>query len=383
MKEIKAIEAEKNQVGHGDARRGNHRSRHKGQRQTCVSGEKRQLYSRAPLARVMRIHQMVQGGTFPNCSTIARELEVASKTVKRDLDFIRTRLEWPIEYDAVRRGYFFSGPVAGFGNAPVSESELFALLIAREAMAQYEGTPFQLPIEAALRKLTGPIDSMGSAPAGVSDLVSFRPFAPEKADEVLFGTLTEAAKTRRVIGFSYRKVGAAEAETRLVQPYHLACIENHWYLLGFDVKRKAIRTFALPRIRELHVTDESFLVPENFDPAEYMRGSFSAYKGDEDYEVVIDFDAWGSDVIRGRQWHASQQITELPDGTIRFQMRLDSIEEAQRWVLGWGVHATVVRPAALCNRVHEIVVELAERYLEQLKAEAAQPVPAYQPHSKN
>ena len=349
----------------------------------CERGNSRQVYSRAPLARVMRIHQMLQSGTFPNCSTMARELEVTAKTVNRDLDFMRTRLEWPIEYDAARRGYFFSGPVAGFANAPVNESELFALLIARDAMAQYEGTPFQSPIEAALRKLTGAIDYLGHAPSGVSDLVSFRPFAPEKADEATFQTLTMAAKERRVIEFSYRKVGGAEAELRLVQPYHIACIENHWYLLGFDVKRTAMRTFALPRIRELHVTNENFIIPDNFDPAEYMRGSFSAYKGGDDYEVVIEFDAWASDLVRGRQWHVSQQITELPDGTIRFQMRLDSIEEAQRWVLGWGVHATVIRPAALCNRIHETVVELADRYLKQLKTEAAQPVPLYQPHFKN
>jgi hypothetical protein len=74
----------------------------------------RQVYSRAPLARVMRIHQMLQNGKFPNCTSIARELEVATKTGMHDLEFMRTRLEWPIEYDAVRHGYFFSKPVAGF-----------------------------------------------------------------------------------------------------------------------------------------------------------------------------------------------------------------------------------------------------------------------------
>jgi predicted DNA-binding transcriptional regulator YafY len=343
----------------------------------------RQVYSRAPLARVMRIHQMLQSGTYPNCATIARTLEVGIKTVTRDVELIRDEMAWPIEYDAKRRGYFLTGPVPGFSGAPVTEAELFALLIAREAMTQYAGTPYHSTIEAALRKLTGAIDYLGHAPAGVSDLVSFRPFAPDKLDEVMFRKLTDAAKERHAIQFTYRKVGGAEAEIRQVQPYHIACIENHWYLLGFDVKRSSMRTFALPRIRELVVTEEAFTVPDNFDPAEYLRGSFSAYKGGDDYEVVIDFDAWASDLIRGRQWHESQKITELPDGTIRFYMRLDSIQEAQRWVLGWGVHATVVRPAALCNRIHEVCAELSGRYLQQLKAETAQPVPLHEPNSRN
>jgi predicted DNA-binding transcriptional regulator YafY len=60
------------------------------------------VYSRAPLARVMRIHQMLQNGKFPNCTTIARELEVATKTGMRDLEFMKTWLKLPIEY--MRRG---------------------------------------------------------------------------------------------------------------------------------------------------------------------------------------------------------------------------------------------------------------------------------------
>jgi predicted DNA-binding transcriptional regulator YafY len=342
-----------------------------------------QVYSRAPLARAVRIRQMLQRGTFPNCSTMARELEVSEKTVMRDLEFVRTRWEWPIEYDPARRGYFFSKPVVGFGGPEVSEAELFALLIARDAMAQYKGTPFQSPIEEALRKLSMALEPKAQMAEGVANLFSFRPLGTDNADAATFQMLTDAVKDRRVVRFSYRKVGGVDVETREVRPFHLPCCDNHWYLLGFDVNRNAIRTFALPRIRDLEVTEKSFVVPLDFDAAEYMRKSFSAFKGDDDYEVVIEFDAWASDIIRGRQWHASQEITELPNGTIRFRMRLDGIEEALRWVLSWGVHATVVRPAALCNRVHEIAVELAGRYLTQLKEEAKRPVPPYVPHSRN
>ena len=341
----------------------------------CERRNARQVYSRAPLARVYRIHQMVQGGTFPNCNTIARKLEVAVKTVARDIELIRDQLKWPIEYDNVRRGYFYSGPVDGFPNVPVSEAELFALLIASEAMAQYKGTPFQAQIEAALRKLTAALHSPTTPPEQLSNVVAFHSVGADKTDEALFHQLTEAARQRRVVRFSHRKVGAAERLRREVQPYCILCIENHWYLVGFDVERKAVRKFALARVRDLAVTDERFIMPHDFDAADYLKTSFGAFKGEDDYEIVIEFDAWAADLIRGRQWHATQVITELPGGGIRFQMRLDSLEDAERWVLNWGVHATVVRPAALCNRIHEIVAALAQRYLDQLKEEAKRPVP--------
>jgi predicted DNA-binding transcriptional regulator YafY len=86
------------------------------------------------------------------------------------------------------------------------------------------------------------------------------------------------------------------------------------------------------------------------------------YKGGDDYEVVIDFDSWAADLIRGRRWHSSQELTELPSRQIRLRMRLNSIEEAERWVLSWGTHATVVRPQALATRLCSTAVVLQDRY---------------------
>ncbi len=47
----------------------------------------------------------------------------------------------------------------------------------------------------------------------------------------------------------------------------------------------------------------------------------------------------------GRRW-----LTELPKRTLRVRLRLNSLEEIQRWVLSMGDHATVVRPKALVGR---------------------------------
>jgi predicted DNA-binding transcriptional regulator YafY len=93
----------------------------------------------------------------------------------------------------------------------------------------------------------------------------------------------------------------------------------------------------------------------------YLRGSF---KGGEDYEVIVDFDSWAADLVRGRKWHSSQELTELPGRQLRLRMRLNSIEEAEQWVLSWGGHATVVRPQALKDRLVELGQEFVRRYAE-------------------
>ena len=316
--------------------------------------------------RMLRIHQFIQNNEYPNSQTLAREFEVTARTIKRDIDFMKSRLKLPIGYADKQWGYFYTRSVDHFPHAAINEAELFALLVAHKAIAQYQGTPFQAPLEAAFRRLTGQLDRGNGFTVGSLDqVVSFRPFAPEDTDLAVFQVITQAVQSRQALRFLYRNLGAAKAERRHVHPYHLACIENHWYLFAFDVQRQAMRTFVLTRLREAVATGEKFTVPKKFNPSEYLRGSLSAYKGTEDYEVVVDFDTRAADLIRGRRWHASQRIQELPGGRMRFSMRLDSIEEAERWVLSWGTHATVVRPVALCQRIHAACVALGERYRDQ------------------
>jgi len=54
-------------------------------------------FSRPPLERMKRLHQKLIAGDFPNCRKLSDELEVSSKTIQRDIDFMRDRLGLPME----------------------------------------------------------------------------------------------------------------------------------------------------------------------------------------------------------------------------------------------------------------------------------------------
>lgn len=321
--------------------------------------------SRPPWERMLRIHHQLQDGEYPNCSRLAEEFEVATRTIKRDLDFMKYRLDLPIEYDGSKFGYFYTRPVEQFPTLAVTEAEVFALLVAHKAIAQYQGTPFEKPLETAFRKLTGQLDTHAGYTLGnVEKALSFRPFAPEDSDLGAFEVLTRALQEHSAVRFFYRNLGNRNGRHRHVRPYHMACIGNVWYLFAFDLDRHAMRTFVLTRLRDPELTFERFTPPEDFDPDKYLRGSFTVFKGGDDYEVAIDFDAWAADLVRGRRWHSSQEFMELPGGCCRLRMRLNNIEEMERWVLSWGTHATVVRPKVLANRIRKAAMELARRYAE-------------------
>jgi len=320
-------------------------------------------HTRPPLARMLQIHERVQSGQFPNCNSLAQELETCQRTVLRDIEFMRSRLSLPIEYDELRYGFYYSKPVDGFPSLALSEAEAFGLLIAQKVIQQYRGTPFQEPLEHAYRRLTRQLQPGPTCLFhDLEHCLSFRAFAPDDPDLEKFQALYRALSLHRRLRFRYRNVGAQRTLLRQVNPYHLACVESHWYLFAFDLGRDALRTFALTRMTDVKVLPQAFTPPADFDPTDYLKGSFSVFRGTDDFEVVIDFDRWAADLIRGRQWHASQDLTELPRGQLRMTLRLNNLEEIERFVLSWGVHATVVRPKALVTRLRQITEQLHQRY---------------------
>jgi hypothetical protein len=73
---------------------------------------------------MMRIHEELQDNTLPNCTKLAEKLDVSTKTVMRDLAFMRDRLGLPGEYDEQIYAYRYGYPVKNFPMVQIDEGEL-------------------------------------------------------------------------------------------------------------------------------------------------------------------------------------------------------------------------------------------------------------------
>ena len=313
----------------------------------------------------MRLHSLLQDDKFPNCTKLARELEISVRTLKRDVAFMKSRLNLPVEYDSRRYGYYYSRPVKNFPNVHATETDLMALKVAHKAVAQYRGTGLQKPLEGVFQKLAGQMqgDLSSSLTLVKSDeTISFRPFAPAEADSEIYAVVTSALCNKTSITFDYKASGARKTQNRYVQPYHLACVDSRWCLIAYDINRKAMRTFVLMRMSRVQLTNQTFEVPNDFKAEQYLKGSLKMFRGEADFEVVIQFNRGAADLIRERKWHASQQITDLPGGGVQMQMRLNSLEEIEGWILSWGKRAKVLQPQELINRLKKTISSLVKIY---------------------
>ena len=319
--------------------------------------------SRPPLERMLKIHDELRRGALVNCTKLVKSLEVSRKTIVRDIAFMRDRLNLPIEFDARISAYRYTHPVNAFPTVHVTEGELLALLVAQRALQQNRGTPFHRQLEVAFEKLAGGLrDRISFSPADELRAVSFKNIGLGKTDLVVFNALSAAVLRQAEVAFAYRKPGEPKQSSRRVRPYHLANRENSWYLIGFDLARQALRTFALPRIGEVAVTQEHFTRPADFSPEKFFASALGVLGGTGDYRVAIRFTPAVAERVREREWHESQEMRELPGGGLELRLRLGALEEIEQWVLGWGAAAEVVAPAELRASIRRTVVALAAHY---------------------
>ena len=300
---------------------------------------------------MLRIHQLIQAGGFPNANALARELETSAKTIHRDLEFMRDRLNLPIDFDRARNGYHYTAEVSAFPTMQITEGEIFALVVAEKALQQYRGTSFEKPLLSALRKMQQALpDTISLNLADIEKTISFRTRAEPVLNLEIFETLAQAVAQRQQLELLYRKPGAA-AEPRLVDAYHLANINGEWYLFAYDHARKDLRTFVPARIQSVKPTGKTFERPQKFSLEKRLRDSFGVHAGEGEFEVVIRFNARAADYIREKKWHPSQTLRDLKNGGAELKMKLSSLAEVQRWVLSWGGDAEVLKPRELVESV--------------------------------
>jgi predicted DNA-binding transcriptional regulator YafY len=310
--------------------------------------------SRPPLERMLRIHQAIQAGDHPNASSMAREMEVSAKSIHRDLEFMRDRLNLPLEYDRAGGGYHYTETVSSFPTLPITEGELFALLVAEKALQQYRGTNFEKPLLSAFKKMSASLpDTISLNLADWEQTISFRTRAEPLVNLEIFDALGKAAAQRQQLELKYRKPGQREPDVRVVDPYHLANINGEWFLFAFDHLRKDVRTFVPARIKAMRATGKTFPRPQKFSLEKRLRDSFGVHSAQGEFQVAIRFNESVADYIREKKWHDSQELVELKDGGVELRLKLSSLEEIERWVLSWGGNAVVLKPAELMQMVRK------------------------------
>jgi predicted DNA-binding transcriptional regulator YafY len=110
-------------------------------------------HARSPLARIMRIDEALRASAHPNTRTLAEQIGVHRRTIRRDIDYLRDQLNAPIEFDWTRNCYFYTEPSYRLPLPQMTRGEMLALIVSERMMRQFRGTPFERDLRSAITNL--------------------------------------------------------------------------------------------------------------------------------------------------------------------------------------------------------------------------------------
>ena len=156
--------------------------------------------------------------------------------------------------------------------------------------------------------------------------------------------ITEAMQTNSIIAVDYNSFWGTKGERKL-KPYMLKLFKRRWYMVAKQVD-STIKTFALDRIKQLEITNETFEFPENFIHEAYFADSYGIEKDSAIKPENVELKIYGRqvDYIRELPLHSSQQEVEIKDNYSVFSYFISPTNDLMREILSKGCEIEVLTP---------------------------------------
>jgi predicted DNA-binding transcriptional regulator YafY len=166
------------------------------------------------------------------------------------------------------------------------------------------------------------------------------------------------------IQIHYRRSGAAELDTRRLDPFGLVLKAGTWYLVAR--RDGELRTYRVSRIDKVEVLEEYFERPADFDLARYWSESVAEFEANApNVEVTVLASPSGFESLQRMARYRGRALREhesIDDGRTRCRFAFESFDDAYMDLLALGAEVEVVEPDMLRARIIEMAGALSARY---------------------
>jgi len=342
-----------------------------------------------PLERIAAIDREIRAGRFPDASSLALTLEVSASTVDRDLEYLRSNLHAPLEWNAPRAGYAYSDTTYQLPLTRVPEGELLAALTREVVVREFAGTPFEARIRKIYRKATAELkDNIAVSGKELSECLSRHWVAAPASVGGIYDALKGAISRHETLEVLYHTRSRDLTRWRKIDPLHLVNVDGAWYLLAYCHIHKRVRVFLPAQIQEHRATGERFTAHSAFDAVHFLKARFHPVTGEDAVVVRIRFWPPTSELIATRDWEPGHQIQYRTDGGVDLLLSVENAEAVARWSLGFGNDAEIISPPWVRRHLRVLLHRMEDRYSARVPAKAAaapkspQALPVRKPPSK-
>ena len=315
--------------------------------------------------RIVKIDELLQSGRWYTAKEIAKSIEdgsYSSRTIQRDIEYMRDTLNAPIESDS--RGYHYTEKNFFIKSIPLTEGEALSVAILNPLLEQYRNTPLENQLRSVFQKITNCLpDRITVDTSFLNPRITFIPDRIENINPELFTTIFEAIKKGVSISFDYRPLQKSSFMERTIDPYHAVCQRGNWYVIGKCHDKGDVRIFSFGRMKNAVMTNQKFSIPKDFKTSDYFDSEMGVWLSDKTLlEVELLFDKEIATYATNRIWHSSQILEEREDGSVYLKFKTTQKKELLRFILGQGHTVKVLGPEELVEEVKEELQRTEKMY---------------------
>lgn len=297
--------------------------------------------------------------------TLARELEVSTRTVLRDIEAL-SAAGVPVYAERGRNGGFALLPGFRTELTGLNHDETVALLTAGSGRGE-QVFGLGSALASAMRKVTDALPESHRATASVAarrflvepetDLLSRRPVPEEVAGATMTG-IRRAVLAGHRLRIHYAATGQAP-QWRTVDPIGLVTVRDRSYLLA--TRSGADRTYRLSRVLDAEELSEPARRPDQVDLDRVWRERCAQFLSGDHIAVLVRVAPQRREDLMSSAV-AVRAVAPDPDGRLRLEVTYQDLRHAE-WAL-WqlGTDAEVLAPGALRTALRDRATALASLY---------------------
>jgi predicted DNA-binding transcriptional regulator YafY len=295
------------------------------------------------------------------------ELEISKATFKRDLEYLRDRMNASIVFDRAEGGYRFDKPNAGekieLPGLWFSEKEATALVLMQHLLDNLDqGGLISTHIDPLVEIIDGILGQSEVSAKELRKRIKVFGMSARKNSLENFEEVGNALLKRQRLQMEYYSKGKDETTNREVSPQRLIFYRDNWYLDGYCHLRKGLRSFALDGVRKAELLNKKAEEVSEKELHENFAESYGIFSGKATQRAKIRFTPERARWVSGETWHGQQVASYDKEGYYILEFDYNQDPELVMEILKHGASVEVLSPGSLKKRVISELQKSLSRY---------------------
>lgn len=306
--------------------------------------------------RFYKIDQLLSDRRSVSFKELLETLEVSPATLKRDLAYMRDRLNAPIVFDRDTGGYRFEKQSIGtqyeLPGLWFSAEEIHALLTMQHLLINLDTGGLLGPhIKPLLSRLTSIIGSNEDELTEVHKRIKVESVGARQFHLDQFQAVGSALLRRKRLMIDYHARGTDEVTRREVSPQRLIYYRDNWYLDAWCHLRNGLRSFSVDTIKRVVILEKNSEDVSEKMLNDVLGSGYGIFSGKDVKWATMHFSGQRARWVASERWHPNQKSKFLADGTFELKVPYSDDRELLMDVLKHGAEVEIIEPPELRDKV--------------------------------